>query len=108
MNTAAHIDQPDLSQSSIPSCAACARSFPWREARLDPGDVGGLGGRPPRLRCPGCDMVVAQWHLDLVSDHVSWVWAFTQDDPDAVLPSDPPERWGMLPAQRTSGALAGW
>lgn len=88
--------------SGTPTCASCSAPFAWPQARVDRGTTAVLAPRAPQLHCPHCDAAVAQWHLDLVSDHASWVWTHAQAAANAgvELPADPPHRWTVVPGQR--------
>ena len=105
-----HAARPSSAQpprARTPHCAACDHTFGWDEARVDPGTARtGAVPRAPQLHCPRCDASVVQWHLDLVSDHASWVWSHGQvlANLGVDVPSDPPHRWAGVPTQRPHAA----
>ena len=91
--------------SPTPRCAGCDQAFAWSQARIDPGESRpGAVPRAPEIHCPHCDATVAQWHLDLVSDHAGWVFSHGQAEanPGVELPTDPPHRLGGVPTQRAA------
>ena len=108
MHRAARPSRPDPRSAGTPRCAVCDHPFSWSQARVDPGTVRrGAAPRAPEVHCPHCDALVAQWHLDLVSDHAGWGWSPGQAPANhgVELPSDPPHRWGGgVPTQRDASS----
>lgn len=63
------------------SCDACSTQFVWDDAyhqRNTPGAAShnppGVGDFRPRVFCPGCGSMVAEWDMDPTEDRNRWKW----------------------------------
>ena len=63
------------------SCVRCSTHFSWDEAyhqRNTPGSAQhnppGVGDFRPRVFCPGCGSMVAEWDMDTSEDRNRWKW----------------------------------
>jgi hypothetical protein len=63
------------------SCSACREQFSWDDAyhqRNTPGaaphNPPGIGDFRPRVFCPGCGSMIAEWDMDQAEDRNRWRW----------------------------------
>jgi hypothetical protein len=73
-------EQPSQKRTT-PVCAKCTNSFTWKESyvtKITPGwsqfSRQGLGDHRPRLFCPHCGSLVADWHMTEDYNFDDWIW----------------------------------
>ena len=69
-----------MNEESI-KCASCERMFTWADAykrdetpRSMPHNPPGKGDWRPRVFCPHCGSLVAEWHITRQKDFNEWLW----------------------------------
>ncbi len=84
-------------------CVDCSRQFSWDEAfhqRITPGaaqhNPPGVGDFRPRVFCPGCGSMIAEWDMDMAEDRNGWRWvgANAQLNRGCSLPKSSLVPWG--------------
>jgi hypothetical protein len=89
-------------------CSQCREGFDWAQAYQHqdiPGSAAehpaGHGNFHPRVYCPFCGSLIADWHIDRTQDYDEWIWHGDNARLDAgkPLPPNPLTMWGkMIPA----------
>jgi len=94
---------------SIANCAKCFNSFEWDEAYKQQDTPGSIDWNPPghsnyrpRVFCPYCGALIADWHITKEKDFDEWIWFADNAELNAglLLPPSPIVFWGhSIPPQ---------